>query len=130
MYELELEELKDDAQKVSWDGEVIKTDEPWYDKKLFSIGHFKVQAGEAAQASAGLMIFVGIIIGICMAIAHRKRKRIAIEVRRMSSVVRNSIRRMSGVKITETELQNEKIDPSALGANHKQRTFLKDMFNE
>jgi len=65
-----------------------------------------------------------------MAVAHRKRKRIAIEVRRMSSVVRNSIRRMSGVNITEVELQNEKIDANALGANNKQRTFLKDMFDE
>ena len=76
------------------------------------------------------MIIVGIIIGICMAVSYRKRHNIAIEARRLSSVVRNSIRRMSGVNVSENELSNEIRDPNALGANGKQRTFLRDMFNE
>merc|ERR1712166_1127679 len=109
----------DDEQKVSWDGEVIAANKPWFDKKLFAIGDFEVNAGEAAQASGGLMITIGIAIGICMAIAHRKRHKIAVEVRRMSSVVRNSIRRMSGVNIAEMDITNEQRDPSALGANNK-----------
>jgi len=37
---------------------------------------------------------------------------------------------MSGVNITEMELSNEKRDPNALGADNKQKTFLRDMFNE
>ena len=48
----------------------------------------------------------------------------------MSSVVRNSIRRMSGINIAEVELTHEKRDPNKLGADKRQRTFLKDMFNE
>ena len=65
------------------------------------------------------MITVGIIIGICMAVSYRKRHKIAIEVRRMSSIARNSIRRMTGaqIEISETELRNEKRDPNALGAD-------------
>lgn len=98
---------------------MIATGQPWFDKKLFSIGDFKVNAGEAAQASGGLMIVLGIIIGICMAISYRKRHKIAHEARRLSSVVRNSIRRMSGVNITEMELSNEQRDPNALGADQK-----------
>jgi len=97
---------------------------------VFSIGDFKVEAGEVAQASGTVMVIVGIVIGICMFISFRKRHKIAVEVRRMSSVVRNSIRRMSGVNIAEVELSNEKRDPNALGADKRQRTFLKDMFNE
>ena len=42
-----MEEKNDNEKKVSWDGEVISTDKPWYDQKLFSIGDFKVDAGEA-----------------------------------------------------------------------------------
>ena len=35
---------KEDKNKtlISWTGEIVKIDEPWYDKKLFSIADFDI----------------------------------------------------------------------------------------
>ena len=58
---------------VSWTGEVVKVDEPWYDRKLFSIADFDVTSGDVAAGSGVTMVIIGIVIGIVMAVTYRSR---------------------------------------------------------
>lgn len=67
-------------KKVSWNGEEIPPG-PWYDHHLFTVADFDVKVKEGS----GTVIFILVVVGICAYVICRKRKRIAIEVRRLSS---------------------------------------------
>ena len=76
---------------VNWDGEVHSKVEPWYDKKLFSIGDFNFTLGGAAISTGTIVGIALAVFAICSYISWRKRKEIA----KAGVAVRESFRKSS-----------------------------------
>ena len=124
---VEMSEEERNSTKVSWTGEVVKDDEPWYDRKLFTIADFEVTSGDVAKGSGAFLVFIGVIVGICMAITYRKRHKIAVEIHRLSTVIRASLK---GRPVQEFAPDNEVINVKKITKNKRQREFLNDLFAE
>jgi len=82
---------KDPTVKVNWDGDCVKTAEPWYDDSLFEISDFSFTIGDAVLTTVIIIVLSSIGFAISSYIAWKKRKAIAAGARRLST----SIRRMS-----------------------------------
>ena len=74
---------------VNWDGEIVNLSKPWYDKAI--VGDVKVK-----HAMGGSLVVVLIIVAVVICFAYsafKSRKRLAVGIRRVSLVIRTSIKR-------------------------------------
>ena len=59
---------------MSWDGDLISKEKPWYDEKLFSKSDFPFTIESAIYTSVTFIVIVSLIACTCLFVSYKKRK--------------------------------------------------------
>ena len=95
------EQLDDAAlpdDKKNWDGETVAEDGEWGSQEAFSLGGVSVTNEEAAAGVGATVIVIIVLVVICCVISFIERKKIKEEADKVHTIVRQSMRRMTGAE--------------------------------